>query len=268
MNINSVNIHSSLLNCRTFEADKIPNSKSVYDSNIQKSLYKNKGMNIYFGCLAKGADIFENECIDLLRSLRLPVKRRFSEYDITDIVEKLKVVKQQEDKKNILMEALELDEEYTGKIPSAEFFKKVVGLVAHRPEQERFAILEFAADELKNATKPLETFSKLSAANQDNLCKLLVEIDDVNRQSLFKNDEARENIVGALYDTFRVPMYAQEDISKIDSMGRTVYKNENLQILKEDMDFYKKQDVYADETAKSRILDVVEHILSYYEQNV
>ena len=84
-----------------------------YESGIQTSLYKTKGMNVYFGSLVKGADFIENQCIDILRTARDGVKRRFAENDIEDILVNLKPVKNPKEKPEILQQVLSLDGEFT-----------------------------------------------------------------------------------------------------------------------------------------------------------
>ncbi len=268
MNVNKITIYNNKLSCQKPSENKAADLSQVPVYGLQKSVYNAGGTGIYFGCLASGADSIENECIEILRAARNGVKRRFAEDDITDILRRLKVVKQPADKKNILMEALELNEEYTGLTPSSEIFKNIISLTAPRQEQERFAILEFAANELQNATKPLETFYKLPIDKQDNLTQLLVKIDDLNYQNMFKDNEARESIVKSLYNTFKVPLYAHKDVAKMDVSLVHGYKDKNLQILDADMDFYEKQDCYANEVAKSKVISVVESIINYFVENV
>lgn len=268
MQINSVSVYKNSSGLGNVHRNNVTTNPEKQNNSIQKSIYNSKGTNIYFGCLAKGADIVENECIDLLRSARYGRYRRFDENDITEILSKLKVVKKPEDKKNILLETLELDEEYTGVFADNKFFKRVLGLVANKSEQERFAILEFAANELQNAVRPLETFAKLSDAKQQNLAKLLVNIDDVNRQTFFKDNDTRVRAINALYDTFRVPLYSHDDIANMNVFRVPSYKNKYRQILNDDMDYYRKQDGYADAAAKSKVISVVDNIINYFEKNV
>ena len=237
-------------------------------SGIETSLYNTKGLNVYFGSLAKGADFIENQCIDILRTARDGVKRRFAENDIEDILVNLKPVKNPKEKPEILQQVLSLDGEFTDVIPDNKMFKNLVGLISEKPEQERYAILQFAENELQNATKPMETFMKLPYRIQNDLTKLLVKIDDANNSFLYKNDEARTSTVNALYDTFRVAMYAEQDMAGYDKIFRKSYKNKNLELLKSDFDFYNKLDGYKSDDAKRLVLNTVQDITDYFEKNI
>lgn len=268
MQVNSVGLYNNLSGLSKPQKNDVLNFSEKYTNRIQTSIYNTKGTHVYFGGLAKGIDVFENECIDLLRAARNGRKRKFAENEIANILKKLQKVKDPSDKRNVLLEVLELNEENLYNVPDNKLFETIVGLVAGRPEKERFAILEFAANEMENATKPLEIFSKLSDTQQNNLTKLLVKVDDVNRQSFFKDNDARIQIVNSLYDTFRIPLYAHEDVAGMNVFRIPGFKDKNLQILNEDMNFYKKQDCYANETAKSKILSVVDSITDYFKKSV
>ena len=147
-------------------------------------------------------------------------------------------------------------------------FKKLVKTIAERPEDERFAILQFAQSEIEKAAKPMETFFNLPYKIQDGLTKLLCKIDDVNESFLFKDDYARMSTIDSLYDTFRVALYGHEDMADIDKIFRGSYKKENLEILKSDYNYYKKQDVFKNDLAKEKVLSVVQSITDYFEKNI
>ena len=239
-----------------------------YESGIQTSLYKTKGMNVYFGSLVKGADLIENQCIDILRAARDGVKRRFAENDIEDILVNLKPVKNPKEKPEILQQVLALDGEFSGVVPDRKMFKNLVGLISEKPEHVRYAILQFAENELQNSTKPMETFMKLPYRVQNDLTKLLVTIDDVNNDFLFKNDNARASAVDALYDTFRVALYAHDDMADVEKIFRGSYKRKNLELLKSDYAYYDRFDGYKSDDAKRLVLDVVDEITGYFEKNI
>ncbi len=262
MYVNQVNLDKSFANYKKLQNK--PQQTKDYPSGIQTSLYNTRGMNVYFGSLAKGVDFIENECIDILRSARNGRCRRFAENDIQDIVNSLKYVAQPENKPYILQELLMIGD--SGKLPDNKLFKRLVALTANRPENERFAILEFAANELENATKPMEVFSKLPFKTQNNLTDLLCKIDYVNDSGLYKSDEARALTVNSLYDTFRVPLYAHEDMDKLPREFRILPKKENLKILDDDLKFYEKQDVYKDEFSRQKVLYAVECIRDYFNR--
>lgn len=262
MYVNQINFNKYAANGTQIQNK--PQPAKNYSSGIQTSLYNTKGMNVYFGSLAQGVDVIENVCIDFLRSARNGAKRRFTENDIEDIVKSLRVVKNPEEKPEILQEIVALDEGIP--IPDKKLFKNIIRQIADKPENERFAILEFAGNEIENAAKPMEIFSKLPYRTQNNLTKLLCQIDDVNDNRLYKSESAREAVMNSLYDTFRVPLYAHEDLDKIDRAFRGRAKRENLEMLNADLNYYENLDAYKDELAKLKVLSVVENIRDYFNQ--
>lgn len=261
MNVNPINLNKNVNASKSQRAEK---PVSSFEPEIQTSLYNTKGANVYFGSLAKGADVMEEQCVKILRAARDGMKRRFAENDIEDIVKSLRVVKNPEEKPEILQEIVALDEGIP--IPDKKLFKNIIRQIADKPENERFAILEFAGNEIENAAKPMEIFSKLPYRTQNNLTKLLCQIDDVNDNRLYKSESAREAVMNSLYDTFRVPLYAHEDLDKIDRAFRGRAKRENLEMLNADLNYYENLDAYKDELAKLKVLSVVENIRDYFNQ--
>ncbi len=264
MYVNQVNFNKNSVNHNKLQRKQ--QQVQNYSSGVQTSLYNTKGMNVYFGGLAKGVDVIENQCIDILRAARDGVRRKFAENDIEDIVKSLKVVKKPEEKPEILQEIIALDEGTP--ISNKDFFKNIVGLVADKPENERFAILEFAANELENAAKPMDAFLMLPRKTQDELTNLLCQIDYINDMKLFKNDDARSIAIESLYNTFRVPLYAHDDLDKIDRAFRGAYKKRNLEILNADRDFYENQDYFKDESSKEKFMIVVDNITDYFKNSI
>ena len=265
MNVNPINLNKNVNASQSQRAEK---PVSSFEPEIQTSLYNTKGANVYFGSLAKGADVMEEQCVKILRAARDGMKRRFAENDIEDVLRILKPVKNSEEKPEIIKQVLTLDGESAEKIPDRDMFKNLLKLIAQRPEHERFAILQFAENELQNSTKPMEIFTKLPNNVQDDLTKLLVKIDDVNVSFFFKDDDALRSTVDSLYDTFRVALYGHYDIANMDKVFKTSYKNRNLEILKADRNFYDKSDGFKSESAKRFILNVVDEIIDYFEKNV
>lgn len=265
MNVNPINLNKNVNASQSQRAEK---PVSSFEPEIQTSLYNTKGANVYFGSLAKGADVMEEQCVKILRAARDGMKRRFAENDIEDVLRILKPVKNSEEKPEIIKQVLTLDGEFVEKIPDRDMFKNLVKLIAQRPEHERFAILQFAENELQNSTKPMEIFTKLPNNVQDDLTKLLVKIDDVNVSFFFKDDDALRSTVDSLYDTFRVALYGHYDIANMDKVFKTSYKNRNLETLKADRNFYDKSDGFKSESAKRFILNVVDEIIGYFEKNV
>ncbi len=265
MYVNRVDLNKTV-NYRQMQDSK--KNLPARDYSFQTSLYDTKGVNVHFGSLARGINAIENECIDILRDARIGRSRRFSEYDIEDIIKNLKFVKDQQEKPDIVKSVMALDEEHCGVLPDVDMFKKLVKTIAERPEDERFAILQFAQSEIEKAAKPMETFFNLPYKIQDGLTKLLCKIDDVNESFLFKDDYARMSTIDSLYDTFRVALYGHEDMADIDKIFRGRYKKENLEILKSDYNYYKKQDVFKNDLAKEKVLSVVQSITDYFEKNI
>ena len=265
MNVNPINLNKNVNASQSQRAEK---PVSSFEPEIQTSLYNTKGANVYFGSLAKGADVMEEQCVKILRAARDGMKRRFAENDIEDVLRILKPVKNSEEKPEIIKQVLTLDGEFAEKIPDRDMFKNLVKLIAQRPEHERFAILQFAENELQNSTKPMEIFTKLPNNVQDDLTKLLVKIDDVNVSFFFKDDDALRATIDSLYDTFRVALYGHYDMANMNKVFKTSYKNRNLEILKADRNFYDKSDGFKSESAKRFILNVVDEIIGYFEKNV
>ena len=265
MNVNPINLNKNVNASQSQRAEK---PVSSFEPGIQTSLYNTKGANVYFGSLAKGADVMEEQCVKILRAAREGMKRRFAENDIEDVLRILKPVKNSEEKPEIIKQVLTLDGEFAEKIPDRDMFKNLVKLIAQRPEHERFAILQFAENELQNSTKPMEIFTKLPNNVQDDLTKLLVKIDDVNVSFFFKDDDALRSTIDSLYDTFRVALYGHYDMANMNKVFKTSYKNRNLEILKADRNFYDKSDGFKSESAKRFILNVVDEIIGYFEKNV
>ena len=85
---------------------------------------------------------------------------------------------------------------------------------------------------------------------------------------MFKNDNARASAVDALYDTFRVALYAHDDMADVEKIFRGSYKRKNLELLKSDYAYYDRFDGYKSDDAKRLVLDVVDEITGYFEKNI
>ena len=118
--------------------------------NIDVSLYNSKGVRIPFCGLVKGADFIEENCINFLRKIRENRCRKFDEYDIKEMLETLRKEKNSSDRESVLKEVFCIESEDFGKTPPKDFLKRALRLTAGRPEDERFAILEFAQHELNS----------------------------------------------------------------------------------------------------------------------
>jgi len=63
---------------------------SVPECGIQTSIYSQKGLTLPFCGIFKGANMFEDNCVVLLRKMREGRCRKFTELDISDIVTSLR----------------------------------------------------------------------------------------------------------------------------------------------------------------------------------
>lgn len=267
MNISSI---SPLMNCQTQPPCRLKcavNSDARNEKRLETSIYNSKGTNVYFGSLARAQDAFEAECIQILRKVREHRCRKFDEFDITEMLGSLRKEQNPENKTNVLKEIFSLECEEAGKSPDRKFLKRVLNLTSGRPEDERFAILEFAQNELNIATKPLETFAALPAEKQDKLVKLLKDINNVNDTSWHGGVVSEYYNSDSLYDSFRTLVYAEDDIAKLGTDAANTRKVDAYHILKDDMEYYKNS-TYPDENVKRRVLSAAENIYEYFLENV
>ena len=238
----------------------------TFEKKLQTSLYMTKGVNVYFGGLAKGINLAEDKCIELLRGALDGQKRWFNENEIQNIVNTLRKVDDNEKKFDIVYEILELKNCELEKLPDGKFVNKLVNVLAARPEEEHFPILEFALNDLKKAVNPMDAFFKLPFDKQDSLTKILGKIDEINDKKLFKSSKARESTVDSLYDTFRVLLYGHEDLNK--AAGTAGFKSENIEILEGDRFYYENLKTYAGKKSKEKVMAVVDEMIQYFDKNI
>ncbi len=241
---------------------------NIPNNSIQKSLYTQKGVYIPFCGLAKGQDFIEETCIHMLRKVREHRFRKFDENDIREIITSLKKVPTPEEKPHIIQEALILKDESTGENPPKSFVKKVINLIAGKPEDDRFAILEFAQQELNKATHPLFEFSQIPENNQTKLIKILKKINNTNETALYKNSEAQSETVDSIYDIFRTVVYAHNDLHKMNTNNANSYKLETLKLLYDDKKYMKNLNTYSNENAKIKIIEITDNIINYFIENI
>lgn len=239
-----------------------------YGTNIETSIYNQKGMNVPFGCLAKGKDAVEESCIRLLRKVREGRRRKFAEDDIMDIIKDLRGIRKKQDKQNILEEILTLENENDGSKPDKKVIKNVIKLITGKSEDERYGVLEYTMNDLRNSAEPLEAFAKLPKEKQDKLIKILSEINDVNEQKLFKSNEAKEETLDSLYDYFRVALYADDDLSRLDISKTDAYKIDKVDLLNQDRKYFKNLNTYASPQAKQKIITLTDKVLNYFLDNI
>lgn len=252
----------------------IPNSKipapanaAAGSSNVETSIYKQKGVNIPFCGLAKGADIFEENCINFLRKIRQGRCRKFDEYDIKEMLKSLRQEKDSSNKESVLKEIFCLEPDELTAAPSKDLLKRTLKLTAGRGEDERFAILEFAQHELNYATKPLEAFSNLPAEKQDKLIKILKDINDINDVSYPNHGEITNQNLDEVYDFFRTLVYSEDDLSKLSGPAADRYKIDTYHLIKDDIEYFKKQD-YKNENVRNKVNTVIQNIHNYFLENI
>lgn len=236
--------------------------------SIQKSLYKEKGVHIPFCGLAKGQDFIEESCISMLRKVRENRFRKFAEDDIREILADLKKSKSPDEKPHIIQEALTLEDEAAGGLPSKNFIKKVIKLTAGKSEEERFALLEFAQRELQTSTAPLEAFSKISEEKQTKLTRILTAINDANETKYYKSKDAQTKTIDSIYDIFNTAVYAHDDLPKLDINEADKYKLNALKILHSDKKYIQNMNTFSDENAKTKILNIADSIMNYFFENI
>lgn len=266
MRLEKINLYSKNI----FLSSQQKNRKSElpnYSINIETSIYNQKGLNVSFGCLAKGKDAVEESCIRLLRKVREGRRRKFAEDDIIEIVKDLRKIKKPKEKQNILEEILSIENENNGEKPDKNFIKQAIKLVTGKTESERYGILEFAQNDLKTTIKPLEAFSRLPEEKQNQLTKILKKIDDINEHKLFKSENEKNETVDSLYDLFRVALYADDDLSKMDISKADAYKISIIDLLNQDKKYFINLNGYSDPQAKSKVVSVTNNIFNYFLDN-
>ena len=267
MKIEKVNLKYPNYQNTAPEENKI-NTVSCSRTSVQKSLYTEKGVYIPFCGLAKGQDFIEETCIKMLRKVREHRYRKFAEDDIREILTDLRKVNNPEEKPHIIQEALTLENENSCESPSKHFVKRVINLTAGKPEDERFAILEFAQHELNYATEPLAAFSKIPEEKQTKLLPILKQINEANDTEMFNSIQGHTETITSLYDIFRTAVYAHDDISKLSVPQANAYKVETLKSMNEDKKFMEKLDFYADKKAKENIISIVDNVMNYFIDNI
>lgn len=250
-------------------SNKLPvlnRDNSQTNREFQTSLYNTKGLQVYFKGLVRGVSVAEDLCISLLRNAKNGPYRRFSEDDIQNIITSLKKVEDSGSKIDITYEVLELDESRLDKLPDPKFINKLIKLLADKPQDDHFAILEFAQNDLQKSVKPMEAFFNLPEKKQDDLLVFLRKIDELNDNKFYKSNKAREAAVDSLYDTFKILLYGHEDFNKIHS--QTALKTENLEILNADKDYYKNlKNTYRDNKSKDKVISLVNEMTDYFKTN-
>lgn len=266
MEINQITFHNNKTlnpkqNCN-------PQNNNVEKPKLDVSIYNQKGLNLPFCGLAKGLDEAEEACIYMLRKVREGRMRKYPENEIKEIVTSLRQIKNPEDKKAVLEEIFEVKDEFQGKKLEKDLIKNLIDINANRAEKQRYAVLEFAQNEIYNTTKPMNSFSKLTKEQQDKLIPILEDIESVNERKLFQSSKQQKEIINTLYEEFRVPVYAHEDLSKLQGKEAADYKIENAKLLNSDKKYINNLDGYANKSSKEKINTILEKIFNYYMENI
>lgn len=250
-----------------YQSAQQTNKRPDYSRDIETSIYKQKGLNISFGCLAKGADEAEKICIGLLRKVKEGRRRKFAEDDIEEIIESIKNIKNPEDKKNIIEEVLTIQDNSTGLKPDKHIIKKLVKLVADKPEQERYALLEYAENDLKTVIEPLNAFIRLPKEKQNGLINILKDITDVNEEKFFTTKDAKDETIDTLYEHFRELLYADEELSRHPAKAKDL-KLQTVDLLSDDLKYFiNGEDMYSDPKAQNKVVKVAHDVLNYFVTN-
>ena len=274
MEVNRINLYSPKFNNYT-ALNKQPQEKPEFQNPIQTSLYNQKGLNVSFGCLAKGIDEAEEVCIKLLRKARIQKisrtkgasPRKFDEQDIKEIITSIRKIEKPEDKTHIIEEVLTIEDDQ-GLKPEKGIIKKLVKLIADKPEEERFALLEYAENDLKTVYEPLNAFINLPKEKQNGLIGLLKEITDVNETKLFKSNQAQTETIDSLYEHFREVLYAEEELLKLPPAKANDFKLQTIDVLNNDIKYYiNVPDNFADPKAQNKIINVAHKVFSYFIEN-
>ncbi len=260
-------------------------AKAIAQNNcsqtVDKSIYNSKGSSVYFCGLVRGLSRVEEDIANELRQFMVDGKRKFNEHSIRDFMEHIQKAKTTEDKKFMreALDALLLDEENQMKYMSdgrvvrnvfndyePKDLNKVLKSFVDRSEEDKFALLDFAEYELRNATDPMTSFNNLPRKTQDDLLKLIHKVKDLHYGDMMADNGLDTEACDGLYDLFKVAMYAHEDLSKLSAVEAKLYKQEQLEIIRSDIDYWQKCDKFADEKQKQKTIAFAKDVLNYFEK--
>lgn len=262
-----VNLLSQPTYCQAFLSQDKPVKNTEKTTPVDVSLYKQSGLPVAFCGLVKGADYAEENCIRFLRKIRENRRRKFDEQDIKEMLGYLKREKDPDNKENVLREVFYLESESDIKLPSKDFLKRALKLITGRPEDERFAVLEFAQHELNCAVKPLEAFSNISEQKQNKLIKILKNINELNDIPYSAAEPAPAVESESLYDLFRVLVYAEDDISRLSGAASDKYKIDTYHLLREDLKYFQNRE-YPAVNIKNKVNSIAADIYNYFLDNI
>lgn len=266
MEVNKINFYTPVTNLG-LRLNNQKQEKPSFENNIQTSLYNQKGLNVSFGSLAKGIDKAEETCIQLLRKVRDGKRRKFAEDDIMEIITSIKKTKNPDDKKNIIEEVLTIKDDSTGLRPSNDIIKKLVKLVADKSEDERFALLEYAENDLKTVIEPLNAFIRMPKEKQNGLINILKDINEVNESNFFKTQDAKNETIATLYEHFRELLYVDEELSHNPARAKDL-KLQTVGILSDDLKYFiNERDKYSNPNAQNKVVKIAHDVLNYFVSN-
>ena len=248
------NVTSNYIN--TFSGTQNQSISSVSAYNLETSIYNQKGVTLPFCGVFKGVNMFEENCAVLLRKMREGRCRKFTEWDISDIVKSLRQEKESDKIEKFLQDIIyALEESDCDK----NTFKRIISLTAGKSDEQQYAILAFADHEIQNAKEPLKAFFELSAEKREKLMPFLEKINVVG---------ASEDTTQALYDLFRTIVYADEDMAKLSGNALNKYKIDTCNILKEDIGYFENIGTYSSEKSKKDVVSTAKEIYHYFVDNM
>lgn len=247
MKVNSIT--SNLINYYSGSSKPVVSNINSSDNSVQTSIYNDKGVTLPFCGMFKSLNSVEESCAKFLRKQREGRCRKFSEFDINDIMISLRKEKNPNTMEKFLND---ITEALDGTDCDRNTYKRIINLTAGKSDDEQYVLLAFADHELKNASEPLKAFTELSAEKREKLVPFLQKI---------YTSEASEETTSALYDTFRTLVYAYEDMAKLNGAALNNYKVDTCKMLRENIEYFEKQ---PDKNAVS----IAKEIYHYFTDNM
>lgn len=264
MRVENILLNKSPIFCPSTETT--PEKPEPPVSNVETSVYKQKGVTLPFGCWAKGQNAAEEACIKLFRKVRNGRLRQYSEPDILSFMQNMKVEQggsrdTLEELKAILLmykESAIMNGE-SSLVPNAKYMKNILNITKDRDEREFWGVMEFAKYELDTAVvRPLESIVNAKPEHRDNFIGIMAKInDEVNDPFVIRDEAKRTRIVEGLYDDLRLVMYAAEDAPTINANEKLNY----ISTVFEGLKFLQKKE-FGSEQAKEKVLKISREILN------
>ena len=253
LNPNYLGLKPAGLNCQK------PDCKSV-----ETSIYNTKSSNVWFGGVLRFKNPLEEECAQFLRKVREKRCRKFTDFDISEMLNSLQKENEPSNRKTLLEEIFYIKPVQSGNVPDSAFYKRLLNMISGRPEDERYSILEFAQYEFDRVKNPILSLSKLPEDKQNKLVKILKKINDVDYMYCENSGKCKRYNPEVLYDIFRTLVSAEEDLVKLGKQEADSYKIETFHILKSDREYLKKipcSDVNVKQKEKIAFDSMMEYLL-------